>query len=145
MNDSEGKERIRMVIDKEDNPKLEFLDDIPKRKSWMGIISILKGWSDVKKFYIRDENGREFLLRLVDMDLYEKKKLEFENIEILSQFDINISKAIDFGICNKDNSLYSLFTQIDGEDAIDVLKLLDEKKQYKLGWEAGRIQIRFTQ
>ena len=27
MNDSEGKERIRMLIDKNDNPKLEFLNE----------------------------------------------------------------------------------------------------------------------
>lgn len=121
----------------------ELIQDIPANKSWVKVESLLKGWSYDQKFYIKDRDGKEFLLRLVDISLYEKKKVEFENIETLSKFNINIPKAIDFGICNNGKSVYSLFTWLDGEDAEEKLSLLDKKKQYKLGVEAGKIQNKF--
>lgn len=118
----------------------ELIQDIPANKSWVKVESLLKGWSNDQKFYIKDRDGKEFLLRLVNISLYEKKKTEFENIGKLFKFNINIPKVVDFGICNDGNSVYSLFTWLSGEDAEDKLSLLDRKNQYKLGLEAGRIQ-----
>ena len=48
-----------------------------------------------------------------------------------------MTSAIDFGKCNSDKLVYSLFTWIDGEDANLKLKILSKEKQYSLGVKAG--------
>ncbi|WFA09074.1 phosphotransferase [Tissierella sp. Yu-01] len=100
---------------------------------------ILKGWSDDEKYYLEDEKGVKFLLRLTDISLYEKKLKEFENIKQLSKLDFNMSKPLEFGTCDGNKKVYSILTWIDGDDAIESLLKLSETTQYKLGYKAGQI------
>lgn len=116
-----------------------YLKDISRFKDWSEIVQINKGWSNDKKYIIRNSNGTKLLLRLSDIMYYDQKKLEFDNLILVSKLDINTSKPIDFGICNNGNMVYSLLTWIDGQDAIDVLPTLSKEKQYQLGVEAGEI------
>ena len=47
-------------------------------------------------------------------------------------------KAVDIGVCNNDQSIYSLYTWIKGEDAAEEISKFSEEEQYKLGVNAGR-------
>lgn len=116
-----------------------YLKDINHFKNWSKIVQINKGWSNDKKYFIKDNNGNELLLRLSDIMYYDQKKLEFDNLILVSKLGINTSKPIDFGICDNGNMVYSILTWIDGQDAIDVLATFCKEKQYQLGVEAGEI------
>lgn len=117
----------------------ELVGDIPMSLNWIKIEPLLKGWSHDKKFYIEDVLGEKFLLRLSDIGSYEEKKAEFNNMRLLSKFNINISVPVDFGICNNGNMVYILLGWLEGEDALEVLPTLDEAKQYQIGIKAGQI------
>lgn len=112
-------------------------NDIGGSHNWDIIEPVNKGWSDDKKYHIITKEGRELLLRLSDISQYEKKKREFECLRPLMDMDILFTQPIDFGICNNGQSVYSLLTWIDGEDAEIILPKLDDKEQYMLGLKAG--------
>ncbi len=114
-------------------------NDIPLHSNWIKVEPLLKGWSEDEKYYIEDRNGDRFLLRLSDISLYDKKKIEFEKVKLLTKFNINIPTPVDMGICNDGNMVYILFTWLDGIDARDNLTYFDKAKQYKLGVQAGKI------
>ncbi len=111
--------------------------DIPRFDNWSVIEPVNKGWSDDKKYYIKTIDGEELLLRLSDISQYEKKKREFESLKLLMDMDILFTRPIDFGICNNGQSVYSLLTWIDGEDAEVILPKLSNREQYLLGIKAG--------
>lgn len=113
--------------------------DIPEHRNWAKVKPLLKGWSHDKKYYIEDKYGKKFLLRLSDISLYEKKKIEFNNIQLLTKLNVNIPIPIDFGICNEGNMVYIILTWLEGKDAIDMLTLFDKTEQYKLGLQAGKV------
>jgi len=112
-------------------------NDIPDFNNWSIIEPIIKGWSNDKKYYIKTKNGKELLLRISDITEYERKRKEFERLKHLDSMDILMSRPIDFAIFNNGQSVYSLLTWINGEDAQDILPVLDNKEQYFLGIKAG--------
>lgn len=118
--------------------RYDSIKDIPLHWNWTKVEPILKGWSDDEKFYIEDMNGDKLLLRLSDIELYEKRKTQFHNMKHAYKLGINMSTPIEFGICSNGKKVYSLLTWVDGEDAINALALLNKAKQYELGLEAGR-------
>ncbi|WIV12760.1 phosphotransferase family protein [Proteiniborus sp. MB09-C3] len=111
--------------------------NIPGFKNWDIIKPINKGWSDDKKYYIKTKDEKELLLRLSDISQYENKKKEFESLKPLTKMDILFTRPIDFGTCNDGQSVYSILTWIDGEEASDALPALDSREQYMLGNKAG--------
>lgn len=52
---------------------------------------------------------------------------------------VPMSQPMDFGTCSQGESVYSLLTWCDGEDAEVILPRLTEKEQYVLGIKAGEI------
>lgn len=119
--------------------KTNFIKDIKRFTEWEMIEPIEKGWSADIKFYIVDKKGEKFLLRLSNIDLFEKKKLEYENLFLISKLGINMSVPVEFGICDGGKKVYSLLTWLEGEEAIDIIPTLPKSKQYELGVEAGKI------
>jgi aminoglycoside phosphotransferase (APT) family kinase protein len=115
------------------------LCDIPSYRDWTKIEPVNKGWSKDKKYYIEDCNGKKLLLRVSELDTYDNKKLEFEKMQEVNSFDISMSVPIDFGICGDGKYVYSLLTWLDGTAVDEVIRLLSNEEQYKLGIEAGRI------
>jgi aminoglycoside phosphotransferase (APT) family kinase protein len=112
---------------------------IRKFNNYKVIKPILKGWSDDEKFYMEDDNGAKFLLRLSDISLYDKRLEEFESLKQLSELGLSISNPIEFGTLNDNKKVYSILTWIDGVDALDVVPKLSESRQYELGYNAGLI------
>ncbi|OAB38423.1 aminoglycoside phosphotransferase family protein [Paenibacillus glacialis] len=117
----------------------KIISEIPDACTWNIVQAVHKGWSKDKKYYIKAIDGRELLLRLADISQFDKKKWEFESVEKFDHIDCLMSRPIDFGICNNGQSVYSLFTWVEGEDANQVIPTLSAKEQYRLGVRAGEI------
>ncbi|UNK17177.1 phosphotransferase family protein [Paenibacillus sp. N3/727] len=114
-----------------------IFNGIPDSHTWIKAEAINKGWSNDKKYYIQEADGGERLLRMSDISQYDKKKWELESLKQLRHIDVLMSHPIDFGVCNDGQSVYSLLTWIEGEDAIATLPLLSAKDQYMLGVRSG--------
>ncbi|MCM3078009.1 aminoglycoside phosphotransferase family protein [Brevibacillus invocatus] len=111
--------------------------DIPGSNDWDVVKEIKKGWSTDKKYFVQTRNRDQWLLRVSDISLFESKKSEFETVKQINGKNILMSRPIAFGICNNGQSVYALYTWIDGEDAGDVLPALTKKQQYLLGIQSG--------
>lgn len=98
-----------------------------------------KGWSDDKKYLLDNGDGNRLLLRISDVENYEKKKKEFEAVKQAAALGIPMSQPLDFGLCDDGKHVYTLYTWCEGEDAEQQLPFLTETEQYVLGLEAGRI------
>lgn len=118
---------------------LDILKDIKGFNEWTTIEHINKGWSEDIKFFVVDINGNKYILRLSNINLYDRKKLEYENLKELAGFSLNMSIPVDFGICNNGTMVYMLLKWIDGEDAIENIPSLPKIEQYNLGIEAGKM------
>ena len=115
------------------------MKEISKYDQFSTITPINKGWSTDKKFFVKTKNDEKWLLRTADIANYEQKKQEFNIIQQLSSHLIPMSRPIEFGICDEGQTVYSLLTWCEGEDAEQVLAQLDEAKQYELGLKAGQL------
>ncbi|WP_404303814.1 aminoglycoside phosphotransferase family protein [Paenibacillus sp. DP01] len=118
----------------------QLLREIPGASAWSNVQEIHKGWSSDNKYHIQTADGRELLLRISDIAQYDKKQREFESVKKLHHIDnILMSRPLDFGICNNGQSVYSLFTWVNGEDAEGVIPSLNAEQQYQLGFQAGEV------
>lgn len=115
-----------------------FYYDIPGASTWEVVEQVHKGWSKDKKYYIRTFDGQELLLRTSEISQYNKKKREYEAILLLEDTDILMSRPLQFGICNGGQTVYSLLTWIEGEDAEDIIPTLSAEEQYQLGVTSGQ-------
>ncbi|MBR5798772.1 MAG: phosphotransferase [Lachnospiraceae bacterium] len=98
---------------------------------------IEKGWSHEQKFQVTDQEGVNYLLRISPMEQYEQKKAEFENMQKVSALGIPMCQPIEFGTCEE--GVYSLQSWIEGTDAEEAVKSLEDKEVYRYGYEAGEI------
>ncbi|MFK4302157.1 MULTISPECIES: phosphotransferase [unclassified Paenibacillus] len=119
---------------------INMFSEIPDAYTWNTVEEVLKGWSKDKKYDIKTKDNRELLLRVSDVSQYEKKKWEYESVKKLDYLKgILMSRPLDFGICNHGESVYSLFTWIEGEDAEKIIPALNANDQYQFGVQAGEI------
>lgn len=98
---------------------------------------ISKGMSGDKKFKCTDREGNCFLMRVSDLEEYDRKLQEYNFLKKIGQANLPVPKCVEF--CKKDNSVYTLLSWLDGEEVDKVLPGLTEKKQYELGVKAGNI------
>lgn len=115
------------------------MQDIKAYNTFTKIEPINKGWSTDKKYYIETSDRRKLLLRVADISEFHKKKAEFDITEQIAALDVPMTRPVDFGICNNGESVYSLLTWCDGEEAGVILKNLPETEQYALGIKSGEI------
>jgi len=69
--------------------KYEEFKDIKEYSNWDIIRKIDKGWSQDNKYYIKNRNGQEYLLRVSDISELDSKRKEYENLCIISKININ--------------------------------------------------------
>ena len=117
----------------------ELLSDIPQYSTFAKIEPLNKGWSTDKKYYIETVDGEKLLIRIADIDEYDRKKAEYEMLLKAAELDINMSRPIDFGFCDNGNCTYSLLSWCDGIDVDESLPLLSESDQYKIGIKSGKL------
>ena len=90
-----------------------------------------------QKYFVTDENGNRYLLRVLDIAEYDKKQSEFNMMKQVASFGVPMCQPIEFGTC--DEGVYSIQSWFDGDDAEEVIATLSDTEQYVYGLEAGRI------
>lgn len=113
------------------------MEDIKGYTSFGRIEPVTQGWSGNSKYYIETHQGEKLFLRLADIAYYSSKRHEFEMLEKVAALALPTPKPVDFGICEQGQSVYSLFTWCEGEDAELVLERLTAQEQYALGVQIG--------
>ena len=100
-------------------------------------VPINKGWSEDKKYCVTTSDGTKYLLRISQIEKYERKKFEYEILEEVALLGVPICRPVDFGIC--DEGVFALHSWIEGEDAEDRIPSLPKGQQYEYGIKAGKI------
>lgn len=116
----------------------EFYRDIPDASRWEVVEPLHKGWSKDKKYYIKTNLGNELLLRTSEISELDQKKQEYEAILQLADHNILMSRPLQFGVCNGGQTVYSVWTWINGEDAEKLIPTVSVEEQYQLGVTAGQ-------
>ncbi|WP_226000625.1 aminoglycoside phosphotransferase family protein [Paenibacillus sp. BJ-4] len=118
----------------------QIFSEVPDSRTWSHVEEIHKGWSKDKKYYVQTNDDRELLLKISDITQFERKQHEFEAVKKLDHLEgILMSRPLGFGICNNEQSVYSLFTWIEGENAEKIIPTLNANDQYRFGFRAGEI------
>lgn len=112
---------------------------IPKANRWIEIIHVDKGWSNEYKYKVIDKTKNEFLLRIAEIDKFNKKIIEFNVLNKLSSKTLNIPIPLEIGTSLDNKFVYTVSNWIKGEDTVEVIRKFPVKKQYSLGIEAGVI------
>jgi len=105
--------------------------------NYITLTPIAKGWSTDKKYCAITEDGSKYLLRISNLENYNRKKVEFEMMQRLAYLGIPMCQPVEFGTC--DDGVYSLQSWIDGRHAEEILPFLSDAEQYNYGLEAGQI------
>ena len=116
-----------------------MFSDIASSRNWISAEPVEKGWSSDRKFRIETRSGETLLLRISDIEQYEKKAQEYRIIGKYSRLAFAMSAPLEFGVCHEGRNVYMLLSWVDGRDMEEALPLLSEKEQYLLGRQAGRI------
>lgn len=117
----------------------EELYDIPQFGSWVEVRTLSGGWSDDRKYKIRNRQGELLLLRTADISQYDRKREEFQWIQRVAATGIPMPKVIDFGVCNSARDTYILLSWIGGAELRSRIGGFSAEEAYRLGIEAGRI------
>jgi len=112
---------------------------IPDSADWTRIEPVLKGWSNDKKYYIEDGEGRKLLLRLSGREELGRKQAEYEMIKLINQLNFPMSRAMEYGLCNDGLNTYMLLSWVEGCPLEDCLTTFPVSRQYELGVQAGRL------
>lgn len=115
------------------------LTDIPSYTSFTKIEPITKGMSGDKKYYIETNDDKRYLLRVTDIDAYDRKKTEFEVMKQVTVLGVPMQQPVGFGVCDDGKKVYTLLTWIDGVEVEKKLLNLTKAEQYALGLQAGMI------
>ncbi len=113
-------------------------NDIPNSDTFTKIEPINKGVSGDDKYFVETSEGQRFLLRISDIESYERKKIMYDMMERIASLGVSMSCPVDFGICNGGRSVYQLLSWCDGETADNLVPVLSETEQYILGIKAGQ-------
>ena len=112
--------------------------DIPNCESFIKIEPINKGVSGDDKYFVETTEGQHFLLRISDIESYERKKTMYDMMGRIASLGVSMSRPVDFGVCNGGKKEYQLLSWCDGVTADVLLPMLPEIEQYTLGVKAGQ-------
>ena len=113
--------------------------NIPKQETFAKTELINKGASSDTKYYIETFDSQRLLLRISNAKEYENIKIQHSMLERLSKLGISMSRPIEFGLCENNESIYQLLTWVDGEDLESALPTMQKEKQYNSGLKTGRL------
>jgi serine/threonine-protein kinase len=115
------------------------MKDIPNYETFIAIRPIDKGLSGDKKHYVETIDGQRLILRISDISEYDRKKSAYERMEHMDNHNIPMSRPIDFGVCDNEQSVYQLLTWCDGECLDDISHSLSQTEQFSIGVKAGKL------
>ncbi|OUP81257.1 hypothetical protein B5F07_18035 [Lachnoclostridium sp. An169] len=99
------------------------------------IQEVKEGWSNDKKFLI-DYNGINCLLRVSDVNSYDKKRSQFNLLKNLYD-DHKINMPIPVLLEKDEYHTYMIFEWVRGEDARKILTNYSKEEQFVFGQKAG--------
>ncbi len=117
---------------------MKNINILAKSKNWIKVETINQGWSKDEKFVVEDMHHQKFLLRVSDASSFERKKEQFYMLKEIQKLGLNAPIPLELGTFD-DGRVFFILSWLEGEDAQIIIPKLDEKKQYKLGIEAGQI------
>lgn len=100
---------------------------------------ITKGMSGDRKYYIETIEGRKLLLRITEASNYETKKKDYDFLLGINKASLPVPRAVDFGMCEEGNFVYTLLEWMEGEEAEKVVPTMAKEKQYSIGVKSGQI------
>lgn len=115
------------------------LSEFIEHKIYKKYEQIHAGWSSDLKYKLTDINNKEFLLRVSDISLINKKREDYHNIKRLSSLKLNIPRAVAFGTKDKKRAVYMILTWIKGSPLQNRVNHINPELQYKLGYKSGEI------
>ncbi|HEM5268720.1 TPA: phosphotransferase [Streptococcus suis] len=98
--------------------------------------SLTKGWSTDQKFKVRLDDGRFCLMRIVEQTSYEAKQAEFRLVQSLFGQDLPVAEPLSFWA--DEESVYTLYEWMEGQDMNEVASSLSDSVLYELGCQAGK-------
>ena len=99
---------------------------------------ITEGFSgDVK--YRCTLDGREYLLRVADGGDYERRKREYEYLELLNEAGLPVPECVEFAKSDDGAKVFTLLSWVPGRQADKILPGLSRGQQYDIGLRAGDI------
>ncbi|MCQ8263394.1 aminoglycoside phosphotransferase family protein [Streptococcus suis] len=97
---------------------------------------LTKGWSTDQKYKVQLEDGRFGLLRIAERPAYEAKRLEFQLVENLFGLGLPVAEPIAFWA--DEESVYTLYEWVEGQDMNEVASSLSDSVLYDLGCQSGK-------
>lgn len=107
-------------------------------KSAIRIEEITTGFSSDKKYVVFFSDDINYLLRIGSIKDEERKNTEFQVLSELKKIGVRAPKPIEKGSFEELGVCYCLFSYIEGENAKAILPTYSAKKQYEIGFEAGK-------
>lgn len=118
--------------------EIEWLrENIPLLSSAPKITLIPKGFSKDRKYVVLHD-GTKYLLRIADIEEYERKNSEFHILSEIQRYDVECSKPIELGRLERFERCYYILSYIEGEEAGELLPLYSEQEQFQIGLKAGK-------
>ncbi|MEI4770052.1 aminoglycoside phosphotransferase family protein [Psychrobacillus sp. FJAT-51614] len=97
-----------------------------------------KGYSPDKKYVVVDNYGKKYVLRIIVLDGYERKKEEFQILRDIEEYKVQAPKPVDIGVLEDLGICYNIYSYMEGKDVKESIPSLTEQEQYEIGIEAGR-------
>ncbi len=116
-----------------------MFDGITAADTFSVVKEIKKGMSGDRKYYVETNEGKKLLLRVAEAANYQTKKKDYDFLSRLNRAGLPVPKAIDFGMCEAEKSVYTLLEWLEGEEAEKVVPGMAREKQYGIGVKSGRI------
>lgn len=119
-----------------------WIDQIKEKvtilKHSKSIQELSKGYSSDLKYIVTDQFDKKYVLRLMDIKLYDRKLEEFQLLHKLHLLQVKCPQPLEVGKIDELGFCFNIMTYIEGEDAKEYLSHLTEQQQYELGKVAGR-------
>ena len=114
-----------------------FLKDIPGADQWVSLYQISDGDSPDLKFRVKDKDHQRYLVRLTDRLQYDRKKSEFELLQLIFARQVPIPRPVRFGLCNQGQSIFTMSEWIYGKAGAEHLIRQPGEDQYAQGIDAA--------
>lgn len=78
-------------------------------KDATNIVGISKGFSPDKKYIVTTIDEEKYLLRIGDIQEYERRKIEFQILNEMAKRNVQAQRPIEIGILEDESVCYSIF------------------------------------
>ncbi len=113
--------------------------NIPGYEQFNKFTLIEKGWSSDKKYMATTESNEKVLVKVSNIEEFDKKEAEFEAVKRISQLGIPMMMPLQFGTIDSENLVYRVFSWVDGAEVEIIMPTLTVAEQKKLGYKSGVI------